>query len=63
MKQLTLLLLCCLWLISGVALSQQNLITGVVRGNVSDTIAQLPIEGVRVVLIADDGSETVAETR
>ena len=62
MKQLTLLLLCCLWLISGVALSQQNLITGVVRGNVSDTIAQLPIKGVRVVLIADDGSETVAET-
>ena len=62
MKRLTLLLLCCLWFISGTALSQQNLITGVVHGNVSDTIAQLPIKGVRVVLIADDGSETVAET-
>ena len=62
MKRLTLLLLCCLWFISGTALSQQNLITGIVHGNVSDTIAQLPIKGVRVVLIADDGSETVAET-
>ena len=62
MKRSTLLLLCCLWLNPGVAFSQQNLITGVVRGNVSDTIAQLPIEGVRVVLVADDGSETVVET-
>ena len=62
MKRLTLLLLCSLWLISGVVLSQQNLITGVVRGNVSDSIVQLPIEGVRVVLVADDRSETVAET-
>lgn len=62
MKRLTLLLLCCLWFISGTVLSQQNLITGIVHGNVSDTIAQLPIKGVRVVLIADDGSETVAET-
>jgi hypothetical protein len=62
MKQLTLLLLCCLWLISGSVFSQ-NLITGTVRGHVSDTSsAQLPIEGARVVLTAADGPETVVET-
>ena len=62
MKRSTLLLLCCLWLISGVVFSQ-NLITGVVRGHVIDTsTAHLPIEGVRVVLVAADGSETVTET-
>ena len=63
MKQLTLLLLCCLWLISGTVFSQQSLITGTVRGHVKDTLtAHPPIEGVRVVLAADDGFETVAET-
>lgn len=63
MKRLTLLLLCCLWLISGTVFSQQNLITGTVRGHVIDTsTAHLPIEGIRVVLVADDGSETLAET-
>ena len=63
MKRLTLLLLCCLWLISAIVFSQQNLITGAVRGHVIDTSTMhLPIEGVRVVLVADDGSETVAET-
>ena len=63
MKRLTLLLLCCLWLISGTVFSQQNLITGAVRGHVIDTsTTQLPIEGVRVVLVAADGSETVTET-
>ena len=62
MKRLTLLLLCCLWLISGIAFAQ-NLITGTVRGHVIDTsTTYLPIEGVRVVLVADDGSETVTET-
>ena len=62
MKRLTLLLLCCLWLICGIAFAQ-NLITGIVRGQVSDTLATLlPIEGVRVVIVADDGSETVTET-
>ena len=62
MKRLTLLLLCCSWLISGTVFSQ-NLITGAVRGHVTDTsTTQLPIEGVRVVLLAADGLETVAET-
>ena len=62
MKRLTLLLLCCLWLISGVVFSQ-NLITGAVLGHVSDTsTAQLPIEGVRVVLADVDGFETVTKT-
>jgi uncharacterized surface anchored protein len=41
----------------------QNLITGTVRGHVIDTsTTHLPIEGVRVVLVDTDGSETVAET-
>ena len=63
MKRLTLLLLCCLWLISVAVFSQQNLITGTVRGHVIDTsTTHLPIEGVRVVLVDTDGSETVAET-
>ena len=62
MKRLTLLLLCCLWLIAGTVFSQ-NLITGTVRGHVFDTsTTHLPIEGVRVVIVAADGSETVAET-
>ncbi|MYE91497.1 carboxypeptidase regulatory-like domain-containing protein, partial [Candidatus Poribacteria bacterium] len=62
MKRLTLLLLCCLWFIPGTVLSQ-NLITGVVRGHVIDTsTTQLPIEGVRIVLVDADGSETVTET-
>ena len=62
MKRLTLLLLCCLWLISGIVFSQ-NLITGTVRGHVIDTsTTHLPIEGVRIVLADADGSETVAET-
>ena len=62
MKRLTLLLLCCSWLISGTVFSQ-NLITGAVHGHVTDTsTTQLPIEGVRVVLVDADGSETVAET-
>ncbi|MCE2395683.1 carboxypeptidase regulatory-like domain-containing protein [Candidatus Poribacteria bacterium] len=59
---MTLLLLCCSWLISGTVFSQ-NLITGAVRGHVTDTsTTKLPIEGVRVVLVNADGSETVAET-
>lgn len=63
MKRSTLLLLCCLWLISGAIFSQQSLITGTVRGHIKDTsTTHLPIEGVRVVLVADDGSETGAET-
>ena len=63
MKRLTLLLLCCLWLVSGAVFSQQNLITGAVRGHVIDTsTTHLPIAGVRVVLVAADGSETVAKT-
>ena len=63
MKQLTLLLLCCLWLIFGTVFSQQSLISGTVRGHVKDTLTtHLPIEGGRVVLIADDGSETVTKT-
>ena len=62
MKRLTLLLLCYPWLISGIVFSQ-SLITGTVRGHVIDTsTAHLPIEGVRVVLVDADGSETVAET-
>ena len=62
MKRLTLLLLCCLWLIAGTVFSQ-NLITGTVRGHVIDTsTTHLPIEGVRVVLVTADGSEAVAET-
>ncbi len=63
MKRLTLLLLCYTWLISGTVFSQQNLITGTVRGKVIDTsTTHLPMEGVRVVLVAADGSEIVAET-
>ena len=63
MKRSTLLLLCCLWLISGAVFPQQSLITGTIRGNVIDTLTtQLPMEGVRVVLVAADSSETVAET-
>lgn len=63
MKRLTLLLLCCPWLIPGAVFAQQNLITGTVRGHVINTSTmQFPIEGVRVVLIAADGSETAAET-
>lgn len=63
MKRSTLLLSCCLWLISGAVSSQQSLITGTVRGHVIDTsTTHLPIEGVRVVLVDTDGSETVAET-
>ena len=63
MKRLTLLLLCCLWLITGTVFSQNLIITGTVRGHVSDTsTTQLPIEGVRVVLAAADGSETVVKT-
>ena len=63
MKRSTLLLLCCLWLISGAVFSQQSLITGTVRGHIKDTsTTHLPIQGVRVVLVADDGSKTVAET-
>ena len=61
MKRLTFLLLCCSWLISGTVFSQ-NLITGAVRGHVTDTSTTHPIEGVRVVLVDADGSETVAET-
>ncbi len=62
MKRSTLLLSCCLWLTSGVVFSQ-NLITGAVRGHVIDPLTmQLPIEEVRVVLVAADGSETVTET-
>ncbi len=62
MKRLTLLLLCYPWFISGIVFSQ-NLITGTVRGHVIDTsTTHLPIEGVRVVLVDADGSETVAET-
>ena len=63
MKRLTLLLLCCSWLISGTIFSQQNLITGIVRGHVIDTsTTHLPIEGVRVVLLAASGLETEGET-
>ena len=63
MKRLTFLLLCYLWLISGAVFSQQNLITGTVRGHVIDTsTTHLPIEGVRVILVTPDGSEIVAET-
>ena len=62
MKRSTLLLSCCLWLISGVVFSQ-NLITGSVRGHVIDTsTTHLPIKGVRVVLLAASGLETTGET-
>ena len=62
MKRLTLLLLYCLWLVSEVVFAQ-NLVTGIVRGHVSDTLtAQLPIEGVRVVIVSDDGYETTVKT-
>lgn len=62
MKRLTLLLLCCLWLVSEVVFAQNLVTTGIVGGHVSDTLAQLPIEGVRVVIVSDDGSETTVET-
>ena len=63
MRRLILFSLCCLWLISGTVFAQQNLITGTVQGHVIDTsTTHLPIESVRVVLVAADGSETVVET-
>ncbi len=63
MRRLTFFLLCGLWLIFRTVFAQQNLITGTVQGHVIDTsTAHLPIESVRVVLVAADGSETVTET-
>ena len=62
MKRLSLILLCCLWGIPGAVFSQ-DATTGTVRGHIFDTsTAHLPIAGVRVVLVAVDGSEIAAET-
>ena len=57
MKWSSLILLCCLWGVPGVVFSQ-NATTGTIRGIISDTsTAQLPIEGVRVVIVGADGTE------
>ena len=57
MKRFSLILLCCLWGIPGAVFSQ-NATTGTIRGIISDpSTAQLPIEGVRVVIVGTDGSE------
>ena len=51
------ILLCCLWSVPGVVFSQ-DATTGTIRGNISDTSpAQLPIEGVRIVIVGADASE------
>ena len=57
MKRLSLILFCCLWGIPGAVFSQ-DATTGTVRGYISDTsTAQLPIEGVRVIIVSADGTE------
>ena len=57
MKWKSLILLCCLWGVPGVVFSQ-DATTGTIRGHISDTSPeQLPIEGVRVVIVGADGSE------
>ena len=63
MKRFSLILaLCNLWGISAAVLSQ-DLTTGIVRGNILDTSeAQLPIEGVLVVMVDVNGSEYEALT-
>jgi hypothetical protein len=63
MKRVSLILtLCSLWGIPAAVLSQ-DLTTGMVRGNILDTSeAQLPIEGVLVVMVDVNGSEHEALT-
>ncbi len=63
MKRLNLILtLCSLWVIP-VAVFAQEATTGSVRGHVIDaSTTQLPIEGVRVVIVSVDGLENEAET-
>ena len=57
MKWSSLILLCCLWGVPRVVFSQ-DATTGTIRGNIVDTSTeQLPIEGVRVVIVGTDGSE------
>ena len=58
MKWSSLILLCCLWGVPGVVLSQDTT-TGAIRGIISDTSTeQLPVEGARVVIVnARDGTE------
>lgn len=57
MKWLNLILFCCLWGIPGAVFSQ-NATTGTIRGNIVDTSTeQLPIEGVRVVIVGADALE------
>lgn len=57
MKWSSLILLCCLWGVPGAVFSQ-DATTGTIRGIISDTSPeQLPVEGVRVVIIGTDGSE------
>ena len=55
MKRLSLILYCCLWGIPEVVFSQ-DIKTGTVRGHISTaSTAQLPIEGVRVVIVSAGG--------
>ncbi len=63
MKRLSLILtLCSLWIIPA-AMFAQAPTTGTVRGNILDTSeAQLPIEGVLVVMVNVNGSEHEALT-
>ncbi len=57
MKRLSLILVFCLWGIPEATFSQDAK-TGTVRGYIADTsTAQLPIEGVRVVIVGADGTE------
>ena len=62
MTRLSVTLVLVVWTIVsiGIASAQQG---GTVRGKISDTIeAQLPIEGVRVVILAQDGTEFTTMT-
>ena len=63
MKRCSLILaLCGLWVIPTAVFAQVPT-TGTIRGNVVDTSeAQLPIEGVLVVVVGVDGRENEAET-
>ncbi len=57
MKRLSLILFCCLWGTPG-AMFSQDATMGTVRGYISETsTAQLPIEGVRVIIVSADGTE------
>ena len=63
MKQLSLILI--LWVLWGIpgTLFAQDLTTGIVRGQILEVSqAELPIEGVRVVIVAVDGRENEAKT-